>query len=254
MRQEQKQRISLSLSLSNKTFNVHLTQAFQHIQCIVQSLLSVSHAHKHTKTLYKSVSNTLHPWCEKPWGLSKVDGLLSGCSRENARRLNWRFYIIFLQPTHTSHSPTSDKNLLDRMWLTSFGRRRLNSSSVTLLRWPLSSFHCLYFFHLQAGAMCVVITEEHTVLQEFTYCQNEVLIILTWTPSDSCGGVFDINLRHMYWIISSINSNFSEHLREAWKKTFLKANLKCCCLCALENRRLGQVEKGTHTVKAQGAL
>ncbi len=118
------------------------------------------------RALCKSVTNTLHSQCEKPRGLSKVDGFISGCYRENAHRLDQRFYIIFLQPTHTSHSPTSDKNLSDRMWLTSFGSWRLNSSSVTLLRWPLSSFHCPYFFSLSLSLSLVV---KHNALLPLMY-------------------------------------------------------------------------------------
>ncbi len=81
------------------------------------------------------------------------------------------------------------------MWLTSFGSRRLNSSSVTLLRWPLSSFHCLYVFLSKSttarpSLWYVLSFEDHTVLQEFTSCQNKVLIRLTWTPSDSCNCLF----------------------------------------------------------------
>lgn len=120
--------------------------AFQHVRGIVRflhRLLSVSHGRKHTKSPYEPY--TLHPQCEKPWGPSRVDGLISGCSRENARRQDRRFYIIFLQPTHTSHSPTSDTKLSDRMWLTSFSGGRLNSPCVTLLRWPLSSLTASIF-------------------------------------------------------------------------------------------------------------
>lgn len=103
-----------------------------------------------SKPIVHTVCRLFRP---QPWGLSKVDGFISGCSRENACSLDWRLCIIFLQPTHTSHSPTSDKNLSDRMWLTSFGSRRLNSS-VTLLQWPLSSFHCIYVFLSLSSKIC----------------------------------------------------------------------------------------------------
>lgn len=52
-------------------------------------------------------------------------------------------HIIFLQPTHTSHSHTSDMNLSDRMWLTCSGSRRLHSSSITLLQY---GGHLSFFF------------------------------------------------------------------------------------------------------------
>lgn len=62
----------------------------------MQTNIFLSYGHKHTH-LCVSFPNTLHSWCEKPWGPSKVDGLIS---QRNTHRLDQHFYIIFLRPTH----------------------------------------------------------------------------------------------------------------------------------------------------------
>lgn len=112
------------------TFSAHLTQAPWCTKECSQSVSSQSH-----KALCKCLPSTLWSSCENPWGRSKVDGFISACSRESAHRLDLHFYIIFLQPTHASYSPTSDMTLSDRMWLTSSGSGMLNSSSITPIWW-----------------------------------------------------------------------------------------------------------------------
>lgn len=140
----------------NKTVNVRLTQAFQHIQrnvLLLHCLLSVSRWHKHTKNPYRLLLTHYILSVKSLEDFPRWMESFLSLQEKNARRLDLCFYIIFLQPTHTSHSPTSDKKLSDRMWLTSFGSQSLNSSSVTLLWWPLSSFHCLYLSLLHSVTM-----------------------------------------------------------------------------------------------------
>lgn len=151
-----------------------------------------------------------------------MDGFISGYSREKVCSLERLLYIVLLKPTHTSHSPTSDKNLSDRIWLTSSGRRRLNSS-VAPLQWPLGSLRWLYVVivvdhnALPLSNVCCHV-EAHTVSQEFTRCQNKALVILKRTPCDSCGGLFLVKSVALIWLCQPIG--ISASLRKSMTKHF----------------------------------
>lgn len=177
---------------------------------------------------------------KKPWGRSKVDGLISGCLRENAHRLDQRFYIIFLQPAHTSHSPTSDKNLLDRMWLTSFGSQVLNYSSVTLLLWPLHSFHCLYFF---SPLQPTVHRNVHNVKIRF-WLNSQLWCFFFTSNCDTFGelyylfiGIFSAFTRHDEICVykhTSIFQGASTHSRQKARSVGKRSThwmLRECCRC-----------------------
>lgn len=148
--------------------------------------------------LHVCVQHTLK--CENPWGLSKVDGFMS-VHWGNAHKLDQHFNVIFLQPTHVSHSPTSDTTLSDQMWLTSSGAGTLNSSIT-----PSQSF----FYLFPPLSLCCHLpllnktdfqtdvwrdTEDHVFMRIHTLSMSFFFffIALPWIPWQSSGNVFHIH-------------------------------------------------------------
>lgn len=81
-------------------------------------LLYSLYGHKHTKTLFKSATNTLHPQCEKALRTFQGEWINFWVFKRERQQagLALLYHISAAHThTHTSHSPTSDTNLSDRM-------------------------------------------------------------------------------------------------------------------------------------------